>query len=92
MRFPPFPPDEQMGLVRLATLTHDQVEQLRSALEATPVRLSRDAFPKGVPVVDGIAADDQEKIVWALTYLNSFLTSGTYELTSFVSDIQGFSG
>jgi hypothetical protein len=88
MRFPSLPADEQMGLVRLATLTQDQIEQLRLSLASTPVRLSRDSFLKGVAAVDGLMGSDQERIVWALTYLNGFLTSGNYEITSFVSDVK----
>ena len=61
MRFPTIPQDEQVGLVRLATLTDDQIEQLRSALTDAPVFLSREAFIRGVPAVEGVVPEALER-------------------------------
>lgn len=88
MRFPTIPQDEQTGLVRLATLTNDQIDQLRTALAAAPVLLNREEFLKAIPPVEGIVFDDQEKIVWALTYLNSYLVTGSADITQFVADVR----
>ncbi len=88
MRFPTIPPDEQMGLTRLATLTDDQVVQLRSVLSAAPVLLSREGFLKGIPSVEGVVREDQEKIISALAYLNGYLATGTYDVSEFISDVR----
>jgi hypothetical protein len=87
MRFPTIPPDEQVGLDRLAGLTDEQVAALRAALADAPVALSREGFLKGIRPVEDLAPEDQEKIVWALTYLSGYLATGNYDLREFVSDV-----
>src|SRR5579871_6158216 len=88
MRFPTIPPDEMMGLTRLATFTGDQVKQLRSALAAAPVLLSREGFLKSIPPVEGVRTDDQEKVISGLDYLSGYLATGSYEIEEFIADVR----
>jgi hypothetical protein len=81
MRDPTLFAPQLAELIRLAKLADPQVGKLREALHDAPVLVSNRAdFIRGVAAVDGIAPEDQEAIVWALTHLGAY-TGGSEGVT-----------
>jgi hypothetical protein len=87
MTYPTIPQEEQEGLILLANLPENQVEQLQRALTVAPVVVNRDTFLKGVSRVEGLSSVDQDKITSALAYLNGYLVAGNIDLEEFIKDV-----
>lgn len=87
MNFPTIPPEEHLGIIRLAELNDEQVESLARTLSSAPVLISRDALLEKIPQVEGIPLPVQRSIVSALIYLNGYLATEEYDLPDFVRDV-----
>ena len=87
MRFPTLPPEEQAGLARIMALNEDQSSRLQVILQNAPITLSREAFVAGLQPIEGVTAEDLEKIIWCLMYLTSYLVAGDIEVREFSQDV-----
>jgi hypothetical protein len=82
------PSDERAGLLRLPSLTDDQITDLRTKIGEAKLLIDRDSFTAGVPPVKGLTTEDQQRIIWALLWLHSFLPSvSEASIPEFIRDV-----